>query len=610
MLRFMRTGNKRTKTIWWIVIVVTVVTFVGGFVFILGAGFDSTYRAQASGAVGTVNGMNITRTDYQNALLEQRAAYQAQYGTDPVDRDEKYLEAQTWRSLVVQRLLAGEAKDAGLGATDQEVILAMQVTPPSVLTSAPAFQTDGKFDPAKYRQALSDPNNNWEPFEAMVRNQLPMRKLQERLASAVKLSEPEIREAYRFRFERVRATIVSVLPESGAQPPAPTEAELEAAYEKYGSRFATGPRVQLEVLTVPKEYGEEEVRASMQLAQSLVDRARGGEDFASLARDYSEASNAAQGGVLDQVFSASDFGPQFAPALAAAKAGDILDPIRDGGSVLVVKVVERPERPGQDPGIKVAQILVRIRSTDDQLRDQYQALVKVRKRATRAGLGRAATENGMATLNTGFFRLDQPPQVLAGSPEAVDWAYSSKENDVSPIFEEPEQFVIVQVAGKRPDGIPARDEISEPLRQLVELEKRLDMARPKVDAVAAGLAAGQSLEQAARSAGLEAVVTESMSRIQPDPRFAGSPELIGALFAAPPAQVVGPIRTLSGWYFGRVDQHAPADTTLYAQLRGQISQELLQRRQQSFLTSYANRLRSEAKVEDLRFTQATPTPNF
>jgi len=40
MLRFLRMGNKRTKTIWWVLIIVTVATFVGGFVFLLGAGFD------------------------------------------------------------------------------------------------------------------------------------------------------------------------------------------------------------------------------------------------------------------------------------------------------------------------------------------------------------------------------------------------------------------------------------------------------------------------------------------------------------------------------------------------------------------------------------------
>ena len=75
MLRFLRMGNKRTKTIWWILIIVTVVTFLGGFIFMFGAGLDSTQQARISGAVGAVNGKPIQREEYQAALTEQRATY-------------------------------------------------------------------------------------------------------------------------------------------------------------------------------------------------------------------------------------------------------------------------------------------------------------------------------------------------------------------------------------------------------------------------------------------------------------------------------------------------------------------------------------------------------
>src|SRR6266436_5515995 len=66
MLRFLRMGNKRTKMVWWVLIVVTVVTFLGGFVFLFGAGFDSTRSARISGAIGTVNGTSISREEYQS----------------------------------------------------------------------------------------------------------------------------------------------------------------------------------------------------------------------------------------------------------------------------------------------------------------------------------------------------------------------------------------------------------------------------------------------------------------------------------------------------------------------------------------------------------------
>jgi parvulin-like peptidyl-prolyl isomerase len=111
------------------------------------------------------------------------------------------------------------------------------------------------------------------------------------------------------------------------------------------------------------------------------------------------------------------------------------------------------------------------------------------------------------------------------------------------------------------------------------------------------------LEQAAKAAGVTPVQIDGMTRRQPDPRIAAVPELVGALFTGPPGRVFGPLRGINGWYFGRVDRIVPADTASFAQLRGQLSTEILQRRQQGFFVGYLTSLRDKAKVEDLRAEQ-------
>ena len=42
MLRVLRSGSKRIKTLWWAIAVVTIATFIGGFIFLFGAGFNSS----------------------------------------------------------------------------------------------------------------------------------------------------------------------------------------------------------------------------------------------------------------------------------------------------------------------------------------------------------------------------------------------------------------------------------------------------------------------------------------------------------------------------------------------------------------------------------------
>ena len=601
MLRILRSGSKRTKAIWWAVAVITIITFVGGFVFLFGARLDPGSRPRSSGTVGSVNGDPISAAEYQNAVTEQRDNYHRQFGTDPSDRDLRMLEVQAWRTLVAQRLLAGQARALGLAPHDREVVVALETSPPQQVTRLPAFQTNGKFDPDKYRAALHDPNQNWAGVEELVREQIPVRKLQERLMASIKLTEPEMQQAFHDRYDKLDATVVQILPPAELKLPPPTEADLARAFERYKGRFSSGLRVQLEVLTSPKKFGEEEVRVARELAGSLVRRARAGEDFAQLAKDYSEGPGASNGGEAPRALQASELGPELAPRLDALKPGQITDAIQDQGRFVIFKLLDRPKIPGAPaPGFKVAEILVRVRPNEASLHDQYAELVKLRARAKSQGLGAAAAEKGLVTTKTQYFDYNNPPPQLYGSPEAADWGLGSKLHEVSPLFEGTDDFTIVQVAARHESGPPAREEITDPLRQLAELEAKVAADQPRADALAADLARGMTLEAAAKAHGLTPFTVAGLNRGTPEPRLYSVPEIVGALFTAPGGKTLGPLRGLNGWYFVRLDRQLPANAASYDSLKGQISTEILQKRQQSFFAGYVAQLRAKAKVEDQR----------
>ncbi|HTM56936.1 MAG TPA: peptidyl-prolyl cis-trans isomerase [Candidatus Udaeobacter sp.] len=601
MLRFLRGGGKRTKAVWWAVAVITIATFVGGFIFLFGARLDPSQRPRSADVAGRVNGQPVSLVEYQNALADQRDGYKRQFGVDPSDRDEKMLELQAWRSLVSQALLGEQARALGLNAHDREIVVALQNSPPQQVTRIPAFQTNGKFDPDKYRAALRDPNQSgWAGVEDLVRQQLPLRKLQERLIASIKLTEPELEQAFHDRYDKVDATILQIMPPADLKLPPPTDADLQRAYDKYKGRFSSGLRVQLEVLTVPKRVGAEEVRAARELAASITRRARGGENFAQLAKDYSEGPGAANGGEVPRVVQASELGPDLATRLDALKPGDVSDPIQDQGRFAIFKVIDRPKINGAPPGFKLAEIMIRVRADETNLRDQYQDLTKLRGRAVSAGLGAAAAEKGMATTRTQYFDYNTQPPQLYSAPEAADWGLGAKLHEVSPVFEGTDDFILVQVAARHESGPPAREEITEQLRQLAELDARVGADEPRAQAVAADVAKGVPLEATAKSHGLTTLPVTGLSRATPDPRLFSVPELVGALFVTPVGKVVGPLRAVNGWYFARVDRQTGGSAAQFDTLKAQISSEILQRRQQSFFSGYVAELRAKARVEDQR----------
>jgi peptidyl-prolyl cis-trans isomerase D len=600
MLQFLRMGSKRTKMIWWVLIIITVVTFLGGFVFLVGVGLDTSLSARSRGDLGSVNGARITRAEFANAVAEQRQAFLQQTGSDADPDETRALETQAWRGLVTQQILNAEARRLGLRATDREVLLSLQSAPPPMLAQQPAFQTDGKFDAQKYVAAMRNPENNWAPFEDMARQQLPLRKLQERLLASLKLSEPELRHAYRDRFEKIGITVVMIPPSPQATVPAPSDADVERMYQKYRGRFASGPRTQLEVLQIPMQFSDEEVRAAREQVAGLADRARRGEDWNALVKDYSEGPGAARGGEINRVFQPQEFGAMQAK-MAALQPGQISEPFQDGPYWLVLKVLARiPDPISPVPNLRVAQLAIRIRASETSMSEQMAKARKVRERAARVGLGKAAAENGLATGKTGFYDYGNAPPELTTMPEAADWGLSAKTGAVSHVILGPQEFVIVSVAAQRPAGLPPKEEIAEPLRQVAQQEARVALAKPAAQQLGQAIAAGARLEDAAKAVGATIFSVDSLSRAMPDQRLAPVPEMIGAAFGAAPGRTIGPIETLAGWYVVRVNWKAPANPAAFDGVKAAITQEVIGRRQQMFFASWIAELRAKAKVQDFR----------
>lgn len=602
MLSHLRAGSKRTKIIWLIVTVATVFTFVIGFSFFGSMGSDSSLAARQSGAYGEINGHKVTAEMWQGSLSSAIAAYRQQYGVEPTDRDLKSVQQRAWRTLVNEQLFATEAKRAGIKVSDNDVVVGMRTNPPSALYTAEAFLTDGKFDPQKYTQALANPKIDWTPFEEQLRRELPVRRLQERLMSSLKLSEGELREAFRDRYDRMSATILQV-------PPADTgsagnsEAELQKVYEKYRMRLATPARTQLELLVIPVQYSPAEIQDATDRAKAIYDRAVAGEDWAMLARDNSEGANAANGGVIDRFLQPAELGPVGA-RVAALPPGGILAPFRESGQVIIFKVLDPARdsvaRNAPAGAVKLAQIMLRVRPSSESLRQQYETARKIAQRAGQVGLSKAATEKGLSTEKTPSFDQNNLPPQLYVAPDAADWGLSAKKGAVSPVFSTGDVLLVAEVAIQHAPGPPTREEIGDQLKQIADADRRVEMSKPRADAIAKAIRSGQTLEQAAQGAGLAAMPVQ-FTRQNPDPRLMVAPEVQGALWAAKPGQVVGPFHSLGGWYFGRLENVAVAPDSLFNdQLKGQLTTEILTRRQRTFFDGFIGQLREKAKIVDNR----------
>jgi hypothetical protein len=327
------------------------------------------------------------------------------------------LEAQAWRAAVVQHLVASIADKAGLKAYDPEILHMLRTSPPASLAGAPEFQTDGKFDQQKYMSAISDPRINWAPFEEVIASQLPGRKLEERLAASLKLSQHELFATFHDRYDLVAATAVHVPPITSGTVPPVTDADIDSVFQRYRNRMSGAARVQLEVLRSPKTYSDEDLRAARSQAQSLAERRAQG-------RGLRRASPATTPKVPARVRAARSTACSRRPSSARIwRRRSRRQQGRRDRSVRGEPATSSWSRcwTGGDARL-THRSAVQDRADPDPDPDELtrrgarssRSSTRCADRAKTIGLGKAATEGGLATTKTNYFDYATGPPELAG----------------------------------------------------------------------------------------------------------------------------------------------------------------------------------------------------
>ena len=157
-----------------------------------------------------------------------------------------------------------------------------------------------------------------ERFREELRSQLLLQRLREReVDSRVKVSELDVDRYLR----------------EPQQPNAGTAAPAANA----GGVINLGQVL----VAVPENASPAEVAKLQARAQEVADKARAGADFAALARDYSQAPEAAAGGAMG-LRPLSRYPELFAQATQSLEAGAVAGPLRSGAGFHILKVLDKP----------------------------------------------------------------------------------------------------------------------------------------------------------------------------------------------------------------------------------------------------------------------------
>jgi len=553
--------------------------------------------------LGKVNGEKIMVQEYQQALQSNYQYQQQQMGGREIDSSMmEYLEEQTWQQIINQTLIRQEIDRLGLHATEEEIRQTLLTHPPAIVRQIPDFQTDGSFDRQKYLAATRNQNfaGMWVELERIVAQSIPEKKLEHMILGTVNVTDDEARESYRYRNERVNTTYVALRPE--LIPDSTITVSDEAVrdyYDEHRSEFEEPEKVDFNYVLLYKDLSPRDRAELQDTVQQLQERLMEGEDFAVLARQYSDDTTAPQGGSLGWI-NRGDMVAPFEEAAFGLPPGQISEPVTTQFGTHLVKVDSVRTREGSEQR-KVRHILLEDAPSSATLDSLAQTLEDLRQRATEEDFTTAATRLGLTVNQTGPVAQGGFLPGIGYEPEVTRWGFRSDIGDVSEVLEHSSAYYVVQVRDRIEAGVQPLEDVRTQI--VTELKTREAMRRlgERAEDLAARLKnRPDRFEAIAEEEGLEVQETGSFTRNDFVSGVGREPQYIAAAFNTPVSSVAGPLESENAWYILKVTDHVEPASDQIRSLIDSERQRLLQSRRQNAFNQWIMELRDRADIVDNR----------
>lgn len=592
--------------------------------------------AQGAGnnaVVANVEGHQITAAEFRRAYQQQLEAYRASYGSNIDENLLKQLgiDQRIIQQLVEQQASLAEARRLGITASDAEVR--------ERILSLPGFQENGQFiGDARYRELLSMQNPPMQPseFEQQVRDSIAVEKLQAALTGWITVSDSDVTREFKKRNEKVKLEVVSFPADRFREGLAATDAEIQQYFDAHKDTYRVPEKRKVRYLTIDEEalrqhvsvtaqqieryYNDniqqystpEEVRASHILlktdgknddavkkqAEDLLKRAEAGEDFAALAKKYSQDDESAKkGGDLD-FFPKGKMVPEFEKVAFALQPGQIADDVvKSQFGFHIIKVTDKKPATTKPLSEVRAQI-------EDQLKFQ-QAQAQAQKIADQVAsdlkkpsdFDAVARKYGLQTGESGFFKVDEPIAGIGMAPAVGQAAFELPTGDVSEAIRTPQGYAFVTVLGKQDPYIPKLDEVKAKVRDDVLKQKAIDAARQKAASVDAALKAQSGdFDKAAKAAGVEVKTTDLIARGAAIGDLGVSPAVDEVAFSLPQGGVSDPIVTDTGAAIIRVVEHQQPSAADLVKQQDSLRTEMLNDLKNKFFSAYMSKAQKRMKI--------------
>src|SRR2546426_5666161 len=571
MLDFMRRQRSALKWVWVILIFIFSITLVTLYI-----PFGDLPNVSITNDVASIGRDSVSAHEFQVAYRNYIDRMRGQLSPEMLRAfrfEPKIMDAPATRHVMTE-----EAKRLGLNASSAEI--------EQKILENPVFRENGTFIGASRYQAILTQNNlTVDQFESEVANEILTEKLRSFVTAAIQVTNHDVEEEYKRRNEKAKIEYFVVDATKLEDKVTPTDAEQRESFDKNKAKYTVNEKrkakyVFLEALklrsqitvsddelrqyyeqhrseyTLPervkaqhilfKTQGKtpDEIAKIKEKAQQVLERAKKGEDFSNLAKQFSEDTTASNGGDLGS-FGRGQMVPEFEQVAFSLSPGAISDLVQTQFGIHIIKVNEKQEgrsRPFEEMKEAVRPI-VSTRKAEQKASDVAQQIAV--ELVNNKDFNAVGQKFGAEIKDTPLMEQGQPIPEIGNASELQRRMFTMAKGEIGTAIQVERGYVIPMLA-EIAAGHPASfEEAKDKVVADVKAEKARELAVAQGKQVEELIKGGKDLAAAAKAVGAEIKTSELLTRGASLPEFGPIPDLEKEMFSLPIGKTGTP-STISG----------------------------------------------------------------